>query len=208
MSLMRPGTKIPFWTPKFTNRADVSPPLLLRLIAGIGLFSVAGVLIYGVALALDHTGSSIASAAEGLYIAILHCLLPIGISYAIFANSPWSRPLLAAYVLILSTATALGRGLLGSLTDETAVRVSVVVFAAGTTLYWLFRNPRMRVYFALIAGRPVPPELHERAEEFNVTNGFGARARLAIERFVESVELLILLGFIATVFLALYSTTM
>ncbi|MDJ0917835.1 MAG: hypothetical protein QNJ05_08730 [Woeseiaceae bacterium] len=206
MSLMRPGTKIPFWSPKFTNRADVSPPFLLRLVAGIGFFSVAGVLVYGVAHALGHTGSTVTSLPDGLYIAILHCLLPIGISYSIFANSPLSRPLLAVYVLILGSATALGYGLLGSLTDVAAIRASVVLLAAGTTLFWLFRNSRMRVYFALIAGRPVPPELEEHAERLEATNGFGTKARQTIEWLVESVELLILLGFIVTVFYSFYST--
>lgn len=205
MSLMRPGTKIPFWSPKFTNLADVSPPFLLRLIAGLALCSVAGVLVYGVVLALDHAGSVIASPTLGLYIATLHFLLPLGISYTIFSNSPWSRPLLAAYVLILSTATALGHGMLGTLTQDAAVRVSSAFFAASTTLYWLFRNPRMRVYFARIGGRQVAPELQERVEALEAASGPGVRARLAIEWLVEWVELLILLGFIATVFFALHS---
>ena len=112
---------------------------------------------------------------------------------------------MAAYVLILSTATALGHGMLGTLTQDAAVRVSSAFFAASTTLYWLFRNPRMRVYFARIGGRQVAPELQERVEALEAASGPGVRARMAIEWLVEWVELLILLGFIATVFFALHS---
>ena len=71
---MRPDTKVRLWSPKFTNRPDVEPPALLKLVGAISVFSAAASLVYAVFATLNFAGPV---GAEAAYVAVLHFVLPV-----------------------------------------------------------------------------------------------------------------------------------
>ncbi|MGB5164563.1 MAG: hypothetical protein WBN09_12730 [Woeseiaceae bacterium] len=201
---MRPGTKVSLWSPKFTNHPDVEPPFLLKFTGAVAVFSVVAFLAYAVKATLGYDNST---PAEAAYVAILHFVLPVCILYTIHANSPISRIAIAAYAVTMGIATTLGKGLLGSLPIEEAPRVAASVTGLLIVLTWLFASPKMRYYYAVISNRPIPDDLRGRADELQGGVTLGRRARAALEWFVDSMETVVLVGFIVAVIVALLSTT-
>jgi len=202
MTHMRPGQRIRFWSPKFLNQPDVAAPGLLRLLAGIGMFSVAGVPMYAVALAV--TGSTIDSA-EAIYVAVVHFVLPLGLFYAVNANSPLSRPIVTLYFLTLGVATYPGKGFLGHLAADHVVTQAATIVTLPVILLWLYATPKMRVYYALIRGRDVPFELEERRDELTTTDWLGPRGKAILTRVLDNLETIVLVGFILATFAAVGS---
>lgn len=193
MPHMRPGQRIRFWSPRFLNQPDVAAPGLLRLLAGIGMFSVAGVPMYAVALAV--TGADIDSA-EAIYVAVVHFVLPLGLFYAVNANSPLSRPILTVYFLVLAVATYLGKGFLGHLAADHVVTQAATIVILPVILLWLYATPKMRVYYALIRGRDVPFELEARRDDLTTTDWLGPRGKAILSTLLDNLETIVLLGFI------------
>lgn len=205
MPLLRPGTIIKFWSPRFENRPDVEPPALLKLLGALSMFSIVGALVYAVAVSMAVGGSAEPVGISALYVAVLHFVLPFGVFYAINMNSPVSRVIIAVYTLVLCSATILGKGVLGSLSPDDSLRLYASVAVAVPVLSWLFASPKMRFYYATISGKPIPPELEARADELRGGPWLGPRGRAVLEWFVDHMETLVLLGFIAAVLIAVGS---
>lgn len=193
MTHMRPGQRIRFWSPKFLNEPDVAAPGLLRLLAGVGMFSVAGVPMYAVALAV--TGTDIDNA-EAAYVAVVHFVLPLGLFYAVNANSPLSRPIVAVYFLILGVATYLGKGFLGHIAIDQVITQAATIVILPVVLLWLYATPKMRVYYALIRGRDIPFELEERRNDLTTTDWLGPRSKAMLSAVLDNMETIVLMGFI------------
>jgi hypothetical protein len=200
---MRPGTKVRLWSPKFTNQPDVEPPALLKLAGAISVFSAAASLVYAVFSTLNFAGPV---GAEAAYVAVLHFVLPVCIFYTINVNSPLSRFAIGLYVITLGAATVLGKGFLGSLPISQTSRVVAAVAGVALVLLWLSVSPKMRFYYAVIAGRPIPEELRARTDELRGGGNLSPRASTVLEWLVDRMETAVLLGFIAVVFYAWWST--
>ena len=205
MGLFRPGTKVRFWTPGFKNQPSVEPPASLRLVSALSICSVVGVLIYAVVVALRVDVSSV-SAELAAYVAVLHFLLPTGIAYAIATNSPMSRPLILVYLLLLGGATAAGLGYLGSFPVPASIRIPISGAAFVLVTLWLYRSPGMRVFYAVLADKPVPPALATRSEDIIESNKIDPRLRATIDWVSDHLETVVLLGFIVVVIYAFVST--
>ena len=203
MTSMRPGTKVRLWSPKFTNRPDVEPPALLKLAGAISVFSAAASLVYAVFATLGFAGPV---GAEAAYVAVLHFVLPVCIFYTINVNSPLSRFVIGLYVTTLGAATVMGKGFLGSLPMLETTRVLASAAGVLIILLWLSVSPKMRFYYGVIAGRSIPEDLRARADELQGGIKLSPRARTVLEWLVDRMETAVLLGFIAVVLYAWWST--
>ena len=203
MPSLRPGTKIKFWSPRFTNRPDVEPPGLLKFTGAISIFSAVGVLVYAVAMSLAMGGPA---GIDAIYVAVLHFVLPICIFYTINVNSPLSRFAIGFYIVVLGVATISGRGFLGNLPIPEDSRVIASVAVMATIIGWLFASPKMRFYYATITGRPMDDELLARADELQGGISLSPRTRAILEWIIDRLETAVLFGFIAVVLYAYWST--
>ena len=207
MTLMRSGIKFRLWSPRFKNKPDVGPPGLLRLVAALSIFSIIGVLVYAIAISITgiRSGPDPQSAA---YVAVLHFLIPLGIAYTVGGNYPLSRLLIAVYVVTLSIATLAGIGFLGELQIDSSRKTIGTVAVLASTILWLFQSPKMRLYYALISGKPVPTDLVDRVDELTENTWLSPRATAAIDWFADNLETVVLLGFIAVTIFALISLSL
>jgi len=211
MSLMRPGVKIKLWKFGAKNKSHVHPPGLLRLVAALSILSTVGVLVYSVFQATTWIGYTGMAAEKAAYIAMLHFVLPFCVFYAVSTNrvstnSILSRFLIAAYSLVLYVATISGKGFLGELSADSETGLVIASAAILLILVWLFRSPKMRLYYVLIAGKPVPEDLKYRASELVGGNRLSAKNRARVEWIIDNVETAIIFGFIIVVFIAFLST--
>ncbi len=203
---MRPGVKIPFWSHRFKHKPDVDAPALLRLVAALSMISIVGTLLYAVFEALSP-GSSLGAEGGMLYVALLHFALPFVVLYTISTNSWLSRPFIALYNLILYGATVTGHGVLGSIDIDETLRFSVASGFLLAVLLWLYASPTMRVYYAVISGKPIPEGLEDRQHKLVAGSSLSPKWRGRVEWFLENMETLILVGFIVACILAFLSTT-
>lgn len=206
MSDLRPGTKIKFWNPGFRNRPDVQPPGLLLLVSVLALLSSVGLLVFAVADSLSTAGSSAFDAEEALYIAVLHFVLPLTIAYTISTNSPLSKPLILAYILVLFAATMMGIGYLGELEFQGELKAVVATAIFLVVLLWLVGSPKMRLYYVLLSGKPVPEDLQHRVHELSGKSWLGPKARQTLDWVADNLETIVLLGFIVVVLYAFHLT--
>ena len=207
MSINRPGTKIPFGVYTHKSKPDVEPPGLLRLLAALAIFSVVGTMLYSALAMSPFPGTPAIDPDKALYIAVLHFLLPIAVAYTIMMNHWVSRFLIFAYFVILYVATLMGKGVLGTVPIMSSTRTIVATAVFAVIIGWLFRGPRMRYYYALLADKPVPDDLVERGEELAGRNWLSSRTRNVIEWFADNLETVVLLGFVVVVIYAFLSTT-
>lgn len=193
---MRPGVRLRFWTPGYKNQPDVRPPVLLRLVSVLSLFSFIGVLVYAVFLGVTGMPFSSIATEQAAYIATLHGVVPLIVFYTVSTNSPLSRPLILLYTLILCSATLAGKGFLGSL-PIAALEKTITVFGVFlSVLYWLYGSARMRIYYALISNKPVPDDLVALAEKFAAKTWLDDTGRRRIEWLLDNLETLVLVLFI------------
>ena len=204
---MRPGVKIPFWSHRFKHEGDVDAPALLRLVAVLSMISVVGTLIYGVVQALSATGSSFVGAErEMLYVALLHFVLPFVVLYTISTNSWLSRPFIALYNLILYGATITGHGVLGSIDVSETLRFAIASALLLAVLLWLYASPTMRVYYAVIGGKPIPEGLEHKQERLVAGGSLSQKWRWRMEWLLEHMETLVMVGFIIACMIAFATT--
>lgn len=203
---MRPGTRIRFWSPKFKSKPSVEPPGLLRLLSGLSIVSVVGVLIYAVALSLDGIWSTTGGSESAAYIAVLHFMLPLCVAYTVSTNSWLSRPLIAVYSIVLCGATLFGKGFLGGLLIDSTVKAITATSVLALVMAWLFGSPRMRIYYALLSGKPIPPALESRAYELAAKSSLDPRTQRAADWVADHLETVVMLGFIVVVLYAWVST--
>lgn len=112
MGIFRPGTRIRFWTPRFTNRSDVDPPGLLRLVAAISFVSMVAVLVHSVFIGVTGVSLPSIDPKTGLTITLLHFVIPFAMFFSVTTNSPLSRPLVGLYASGLGYAIATRKGIL------------------------------------------------------------------------------------------------
>ena len=191
MTHMRPGTKVPFWTPGYKNKPFINPPGLLRLFSAVCILSIVGVLVYATAKTLSVTHGTGVDGAEAIYIALVHVVLPVCIIYTVATNSPLSRILITLYCVIVYVATVTGSGITGSFSANVATRIisaSVVLIAV---LIWMYRSPKMRVYYALISNAVPPEDLGRPAEEIIAPTRLERALTRAEEAIMPYVEMLV-----------------
>ena len=205
MVLMRPGVKVKMWSPRFTNRPEVEPPGLLKLIGATSIFSVVGMLIYGVAVSISGSTSD-SVGVNAAYVVVLHFVLPLCAFYAISTNSPLSRSVIVTYILVLCAATIAGKGFLGELQIDQTYKTLATVVTLVAILAWLFGSPKMRFYYAAISNKPIPEDLVSRASELHGGNWLSPKARENIAWVLDHLETIVLLGFIVIVIYAFVST--
>ncbi len=204
--LMRPGVKIPFWSHRFKHHPDVDAPALLRMVGALSIFSIVGTLVYAVFTAISATGLSHGVESGMLYIAVLHFVLPFVVLYTISTNSWLSRPFIALYNMILCGATIAGYGVLGSIEMNEILRF---VFASAflvMVVLWLYWSPAMRVYYAVISGRPIPEGLERYQNKLVAGSSLSPKWRGRIERLLEHMETLVMVGFIVVCIVVLATT--
>ena len=199
---MRPGTRVRFWSPKYKHRPGVEPPVLLRLLASLSIFSIIGVLIYGVAVALTAQWSTTHVTDDAPYIAVLHLVLPFCVFYTVSTNSWMSRPLIAIYFAVLYAATMLGKGFLGGLDVEPNAIAIVATAVFAVVMAWLFLSPAMRIYYLLLAGKPIPERLAPRARQLAERQSPHPKLVAAVEWCVDHLETIVMIGFIVAVIYA------
>lgn len=204
---MRPGVKIPFWSHRFKHKPDVDAPALLRLVAALSIMSIVGTLVYAVFKAVSVTGHSLGVDEGAIYIAILHFALPFVVLYTISTNSWLSRHFIALYNLILYGATVTGHGVLGSIEVSETLRFATASAFLLAVILWLYVSPTMRVYYAVISGKPIPEGLEDRQSKLVAGSSLSPKWRGRVEWLLENMETLILVGFIVTCILAFLSTT-
>ncbi len=202
----RPGVKIPFGPPGFKNRPDVEPPGFLRVVAALSILSVVGTVVYSVFASLSGIGMSEIDPEKGIYVAVLHFLLPISVAISIGSNSHLSRFLISAYVLVLGIATFMGRGFLGELIPADGPRGALSIAVMTATIAWLFTSSKSRYYYLLIAGKDMPNDIIGRDDELAGKNWLSTRTRSTITWIVDHLETVVLLGFVAVVIYAFLST--
>lgn len=203
---MRPGIKVKLLKFGFKYKASVDPPGSLRFVAALSIFSVVGALVYSIFQSTAEISISAMATEKSAYVAVLHFVLPFCVFYSISTNSVLSRMLIVIYLLILYFATIGGKGVLGELPLEPETRLVVASAILLLVLAWLFRSPKMRLYYALIADKPVPKDLESRASDLLTRNRLSPKNRARVEWLIDNLETLILLGFIFAVFIALMST--
>lgn len=203
---MRPGIKIPFWSHRFKNKQDVDAPALLRLVAALSMASIVGTLIYSVFHALATTDFYGSGSYEPLYIALLHFVLPFMVLYTISTNSWLSRSFIALYNLILYVATISGHGVLGSIDVSEVLKISVSSAFFIAVLLWLYASPTMRVYYAVISGRPIPEGLEHKQKQLVAGRSLSPKWRGRVEWLLENLETLVMVGFIIACLIALATT--
>ncbi len=204
---MRPGIKVPFWPHRYKNKQDVDAPALLRLVAALSMISIVGTLVYAVYHALSTLDFYGSGTYEPLYIALLHFVLPFMVLYTISTNSWLSRPFIALYNLILFGATVTGHGVLGSIGVSEVTKVSVASVFLLAVLLWLYASPTMRVYYALISGRPIPEGLEHKQDRLNAGRSLSPKWRGRVEWLLDNLETLVMVGFIIACILAYLGTT-
>ncbi|MDJ0710193.1 MAG: hypothetical protein QNJ14_07390 [Woeseiaceae bacterium] len=207
MTGMRPGVKFKLWSPKFTNRPDIEPPALLQFVGTFSILSAFGFLVFAVAIVIVPYGTNYEpELVEGIYVATLHFILPIGIFYTVMVNSPLSRYVISIHIVTLAAATIAGKGFLGQLPLLETTRIVVSAAMTVIVLGWLYGSPKMRFYYAVVAGKPIPEDLRSRADELRGGLHLDPRVRAALEWFIDRVEIAVMLGFIILVFYAFWET--
>ncbi len=168
------------------------------------MLSVIGTLLFTVSLGVGLGAEP--SLEDGIYIAILHFVLPLGVTYTVTTNSSYSRLLILAYFLALYVSIIQGKGYLGNLDWDAELMAagSTAIFA--TIVLWLFVSPKMRFYYALISGQPMSAELEAKAATFMDASKLSPRLRVVVDWFADYLETIVLLGFIAVCVYALRST--
>jgi len=198
------STKVKLWTGGFTHQPSIDPPWLLRTFSALTMLSVVGTLVFAVWIGVGAGDEP--SLEDAIYIAILHFVAPLGITYMVTTNNPASRFLILGYFLALYVSVVEGKGFLGNLNwnPELKAIVSTAIFVL--VVLWLFVSPKMRFYFAMISGKPIDRDLQQQSASFMDESKLNPKVRMVIDWFAERLETFVLLGFIAVVLYAYVST--
>ena len=164
-------------------------------------------LVFAVAVVIVPYGTNYEpELVEGLYVATLHFILPIGVFYTVMVNSPLSRWVISIHIVTLAAATIAGKGFLGQLPISETTRIVASAATMAIILGWLYGGPKMRFYYAVISGKPIPEDLRSRADELRGGVRLNPKVRASLEWLVDRVEIAVMLGFIVLVFYAYWET--
>lgn len=200
------GVKFKLWTGGFTNTPNIDPPWLLKFVSVLAILSMVGSLIYAVASTLGGPDFSVLDNEDAIYVSILHFLLPIVITYTVTTNSPLSRIVILGYVLILYVSTLRGKGFLGGLEIAPSLMLVISTSVLIAIALWLFASPKMRFYYAVIAGRPVPPDLESKTAEYVDDAKINPKLRIMLDWVSDHLETMALVGLILVVLYAYLDT--
>ena len=206
MVLLRPGVKFKMWTGGYTNQPSVDAPWLLKFVSVLAIFSIVGAILYVVAISIGGPTIGEVSNEDAIYISILHFVMPIAVLYTVTTNSPASRILIFGYFVTLCISTIGGKGFLGGLPVDSTLRAVVSTMILLAIVLWLFLSPKMRFYYALISGKPVPSDLESRAASFMDDSKLNPRWRAALDWVADHLETVVLLGFTVLAIYAYVST--
>jgi hypothetical protein len=194
-----PVGKLRLWTGQPVNAPFVTPPIGLRAILVICVLSVTGTLLLGVSRQLAAGGAPDDSASALVLIAFFWFLLPILLATTIVTNRAPSRLLSLAYFGFVAVEVA---RYIDTLTYAPATR-SYLAAVAGllwlAMLYWMYRSARMRIYYALISGRPVPDDLAGRVDELTSpgrTESMFGRISGWVAGYTEILAAIVILAFV------------
>lgn len=178
------GTKIRMYSPAGVNAPAVNPPITLWLFLLVCMLIVTATLWYAVKDTLIPTGSPSTGIRKILFIPIVYFLLPILISASIASNRQATRALIIVFgvcfagdVVLWIESAAEGSEHLG------LFRLSAIAFFA-LYFWWIFLSAKIRVYFALLAGRGVPKGLEGTADELMAAG----KTQQRVERVIEKLE--------------------
>ncbi len=197
MSHMRPGIKVKLWTGGFTDHPTVDPPWLLKLVSVLAILSIVGAILYAAIATIGASDLASLSNEDAIYVAVLHFFLPIAVLYTVTTNSPVSRFLILGYFVTVYFSTIAGKGFLGNFDVDPTVRFAALTAALIVVVLWLFRSPKMRFYFAVISGKPVPADLESKAATFMDDSKINPRVRVVIDWIADHLETVVLLGLAA-----------
>ncbi len=200
------STKLPLRNIYHRNAPGVRPPGLLSLFSAFCILSVVGTLFYSVIVTTVGAGGYSLDPVEGLVVAVVHFLLPILIAYTVSTNSAWSRSLIALYSIAAAVFAIFGVGYIAPLIVASTRAMAIGLVLLAIIFIWLFASPKMRIYYLLISGRPIPSRLSDRARHYVKNPWPGPRLKRALEWAADHLETVVLLGLIVAVVLALLST--
>ena len=133
--------------------------------------------------------------------------MSFGIFDTVNGNYVLSRPLITLYFLILCTMTYLGKGFLGSLDVDPAIKGAAAITLLLIVMLWLYGSPKMRFYYALIIGNEVTHEQEADRARLSTTDFLGAKGRRLLSAFLDNMETIVLVGFIFAAIYAVVSTS-
>jgi len=168
------------------------------------MLSVIGTLVFAVWTGVGAGDEP--SLEDAIYIAILHFVVPLAVTYTVTTNHPTSRLLILGYILALYVSVLQRKGFLGNLDGNPELKAIVSTAVFIVVVLWLFVSPRMRFYFAMISGKPITKDLELQAATFMDDSKLNPKVRIVVDWLAERLETVVLLGFIAVVLYAYVST--
>ena len=150
----------------------------------------------------DAVASTSIDPSSALYVSVLHFLLPFVIAFSISTNSPFSRLPILLYFLVLSGATVFGKGYLGSMAIDEALRIALAIGLFLAVCVYLCFSSKMRAYYALLRGDTIPMGTGDQAIELVQNPWPGKRGKAVLDWIVDHLEIIVILGLIASVILA------
>ncbi len=137
---------------------EFTTPLSIRLFVLVCATSVAGVLVQAVKTQLSYIQdqSFLELALDGLG---FFCL-PILIAVTISNESVHSRKLIACFSAFLAYKIFIWLSVTGNLFS--AALPGIIIIAG--SLWWLFNSKKIRIYYALLANKPLPNHLENNIE--------------------------------------------
>jgi len=177
------------------NRPDVPQPVALAVATTLCVLPLVALLAFDIIQRIGPYSAPMFSPTEVILLVVFCGVVPMLTAHSIATNRPSSRWLLIALV-----AGLLGLGVLW-LHPRAASRVEAVsTMAIACALlvlvyWWLFRSARMRVYYALASGRPVPQDL----ADSELSTADGDRILGALRAVGPFLEILVVIVIIAAV---------
>lgn len=168
------------------------------------MLSVIGTLVFAVWIGIGAGDEP--SLEDAIYIAALHFVVPLGVTYTVTTNNPMSRFLILGYFLALYVSIVQGKGFLGNLNWNAELKAIGSTVVLVIVILWLFISPRMRFYFAMISGKPITKDLELQSAKFMDDSKLNPKVRIVVDWFAERLETFVLLGFIAVVLYAYINT--
>lgn len=197
--MSKPADKLKLWIGQPVNAPFATPPIGLRTILIVCVLSVVAALILGVLRQLAPGGTPTDSAFDLIIIAGFYFVLPIVVSVTVVTNRILSRPLSLAFLGFLAFKAAQFVDTLPYSPQNRAYIVAAIGLAWLWMLWWMYRSARMRLYYCLISGQPVPNDLSERVDELTspgrVESLFGRVSR-RMANYTEIVAAILILAFV------------
>ncbi|MEO0576304.1 MAG: hypothetical protein AAF004_12635 [Pseudomonadota bacterium] len=182
----------------------LNTPLSLRLLLIACLITLVALLMFAVARQLQD-GAPHFRWLDALA-AVAYGAGPVIVATLIAANSAWSR------LAIVSTAAAITVHACGSINISSPIEQGVppasllCIALFGGVIYWLYRSRKLRIYYAIIAAKPIPTDLADRADVLlspGAIERWVSRFSSSAVAWLEWVLVVLIFGFVYVSFFAL-----